>query len=158
MENSQPLPQLITRVWLQARGLVLIFAIAFLAVLLVLVHVYLTNFIWLAFLLGGLAIIGALVDLALIPYHYRFWRYLITDDFVFIQSGYFFRTQQTIPMNRVQNVDLNQGPLLRLAHLKELEIVTAANSFTIDAVTEVEANQLRNQLIATARKARDENA
>lgn len=158
MENSQFLPQAVKRVWLQARLITLVVSIALLVGLIILAHIYLPRFSWLAVTLGGLLVIGALINLALIPYHYHFWRYLITDDFVFIRSGYFYRTQHTVPMNRIQNVDLNQGPLLRLAHLKELEIVTAANSLTIDAITEAEANQLRDQLIATARKARDENA
>lgn len=109
-------------------------------------------------IVASLALLLDIINLALVPYYYRFWRYEINADFVFIQSGFFIRQQRTIPINRIQNVDLEQGPLLQMAHLKELKVVTAADGFSIAGITAAEAESLRNQIVQAARKAREENA
>lgn len=158
MTQTKALPKKIISVWLVSKliGLVILLAISGGAW-------YFSQRFWpisTPYILGIAAIICVivLINLALIPYYYRFWRYEINNDFVFIQSGFFIRQQKTIPINRIQNVDLEQGPLLQFAHLKELKVVTAADGFSIAGITEDEANTLRNQIVAAARKAREENA
>ena len=60
-----------------------------------------------------------------------------------------------MPVNRIQNVDTQQGPLLQHYHLQSVIVVTAAHNFKIEAIAENVAQALRDQLIASARQARE---
>ncbi|GJM48067.1 PH domain-containing protein [Weissella soli] len=100
--------------------------------------------------------IGILMALVVV-YEYQFRRYQITTDFVSLQEGLFFRTDRTIPINRIQNVDLSQGPFGRWLDLQSVNIFTAGSGASIDSVTSKKAEQLRDLLIAAARKAREDN-
>ncbi|ACA83049.1 PH domain-containing protein [Leuconostoc citreum] len=105
-----------------------------------------------------IVIIGLVIGhLLLIPYYYRFHRYALDDTAILIYKGFFLRKTEAIPLNRIQNVDTTQGPLLQFFHLKRLVIVTAAHSFSIAAVDEQVAQTLRERLILAARQAREVN-
>lgn len=90
------------------------------------------------------------------PYRYRFLRYNITPTAVFLQKGFFFRKNEAIPIARIQNVTLEQGPLLRWQQLQQVNIETASTAHVIDGVTASVANQLRTQILKLAQEARDE--
>lgn len=157
MNQPQSLPKQIIKVWLIDELFDLI-----IACIIGCVAFYFGNKFWTVSTpyIIGLTVLGALYNISrmfLIPYFYRFWKYQITDDFVFIQAGFFFRKQHTIPINRIQNVDLEQGPLLQLTKLKKIKVVTAAESYSIDGITDNEAETLRTQIIMAARKARELN-
>lgn len=105
-----------------------------------------------------IVIIGLVIGhLLLIPYYYRFHRYALDDTAILIYKGFFLRKTEAIPLNRIQNVDTTQGPLLQFFHLKRLVIVTAAHSFSIAVVDEQVAQTLRERLILAARQAREVN-
>ncbi|GAF40500.1 hypothetical protein FC83_GL001183 [Agrilactobacillus composti DSM 18527 = JCM 14202] len=87
------------------------------------------------------------VQLALIPYRYHFTGYEITPEFVILQTGFIFRKQDTIPTARIQNVTLEQGPLLRWQHLQAVRIVTAATTHTIEGVVLDVADNLRETIV-----------
>lgn len=90
------------------------------------------------------------VQLALVPYRYRFTGYEIKPEFVILQAGFIFRKQDTIPTARIQNVTLEQGPLLRWQKLQAVRIVTAATSHTIEGVTLDVADSLRATIVRFA--------
>lgn len=157
MENSQSLPKKIINVWFLSELLGLIVAIIIIIAGFYIINIFFSIKLIYCLALVGLSILVTIFRFILIPYYYRFWKYQINDQFVYIQSGFFFKSQKTIPINRIQNVDLEQGPLLRLNNLKKININTAAKSFSIDGITNNEATILRNQIVRSARKARELN-
>jgi membrane protein YdbS with pleckstrin-like domain len=105
-----------------------------------------------------LALVGvvALVALALVPRRVRAIGYCLRDDDLVVQRGILFRRQVAAPYGRLQLVDISRGPLTRLLGLSELRVVTAAASsgVTIPGLPIVEAENLRDHLIAVAESRR----
>ncbi|MCT4403954.1 hypothetical protein EFT43_03275 [Leuconostoc falkenbergense] len=95
------------------------------------------------------------IHMTLIPYFYRFRRYVIDDQAVYIYRGFIFRKSESIPLNRIQNVDTKQGPILRYFKLMDLSIETAAHGFQIEVIGESTAKKLRGQLVEAALHARE---
>ena len=54
--------------------------------------------------------------------------YLIRQKDISYKTGYFFRKLTTVPLNRIQHVELRQSPLARLFGLSKLIIYTAGGS------------------------------
>jgi len=83
------------------------------------------------------------------------WRY--ERDELVIQQGLIFRQVRHIPYARVQNVDLKQGPLHRLARVAEVRIETAGGG-AADAVLRVigldQYEDLRARIFAGRAEAR----
>jgi len=98
-------------------------------------------------------VIGLFVS---IPYRYRFTRYQLSTLALEVQSGFFLRKFEAVPISRIQNVTLTAGPLLQWQHLQAVTVETAATSHTIDGVEPAVADQLRDQLLKLAQEARDE--
>lgn len=157
MQNPQHLPKKIITVWLLNKLFEIIITIIIGTILW-----YCSRTFWpvsapYIIILLIIVILFDLINLALIPYFYRFWLYKITDDYVFIQSGFFLRKEHVIPINRIQNVDLEQDPIMQLTKLKKLKVITAANHYSIDGVSSKQAETLRQQIVKSARKARELN-
>lgn len=114
---------------------------------------------WLWSITGVIAAFGvieSLIELALVPYHYRFWTYYIDDRQVELHHGFFFRKQIVIPIARVQNVTLIQGPVIRLKHLQKVKVMTAAGGEDIAGLKEQEANDLKELIMKLAKEARND--
>ncbi|MGA3232159.1 PH domain-containing protein [Lactiplantibacillus pentosus] len=111
---------------------------------------------WLAVVVGGLTILDIMVELAMVPYRYAFWRYQITTDAVYLHHGVIMKRVIAIPIRRIQNVTLEAGPLLQWQHLQKVVVATSADSYEIDSVVPEVANRLRDRIMQLAREARDE--
>ena len=77
---------------------------------------------------------------------FRRFRYGVGAHDVVIESGLFTRTRRSIPFDRIQDVDIEQGPLQRLFGLAKVRIETggsAADEGLIDSVTLAEADAVR---------------
>ncbi|WP_243676771.1 PH domain-containing protein [Secundilactobacillus collinoides] len=61
-----------------------------------------------------------------------------------------------MPINRIQNVTLEAGPLLQWQQLKAVSIETASTTHEIEAVLPHTAEHLKQQIIALAQEARDD--
>lgn len=111
------------------------------------------------FWLGVIASIGLLCGMLtltiLIPYNYAFHKYAIYENRVEIQKGFIIKRESTIPIARIQNVNVQQGPLLKSQHLYEVSIETAGDEHTIAAVTKSESEQIRQQVMTLAMEARN---
>ncbi|WP_100486753.1 PH domain-containing protein [Sporolactobacillus pectinivorans] len=110
-------------------------------------------FDWPAFMHMITGILAALVLLHLVlsvfvvpPIRYRTFFYVIRQKDLLIQEGVFIISQVVIPLSRVQNVETEQGPLLRKHQLTSVSITTAANTHKIPALSETEAIALRDQI------------
>lgn len=111
---------------------------------------------WLAAVTFAAAIMHPGVHLVLIPYRYRFWRYLITPTAVYLRSGYIYRSETAIPISRIQNVTLESGPLMQWQGLQEVQVQTASTTDSIAGVTKAVAAELRDRIMQLAQEARNE--
>jgi len=66
--------------------------------------------------------------MAWIPYYFGNMKYIISDDFVRIQKGAIWKRFITIPFEKVQNVEISQGPIERGYSLGKVLVHTAGYS------------------------------
>ncbi|KRN04615.1 MULTISPECIES: PH domain-containing protein [Holzapfeliella] len=92
-------------------------------------------------------------SLVLIPYRYHFHRYQIDGDAISFQRGVFFRKTVYVPLNRVQHIEIEQGPILKIFDLEELIIHTAATKHSISGLNPSTASELREEVTKRAKVA-----
>lgn len=103
-----------------------------------------------------LSLVIFVVELALIPYRYAVYQYAVYPTEVEIKKGFFWRRFSAIPIARVQNVDLQQGPLLRFQQLYRITVATGGSNHTIEALSHEQAVTLKDQVMTLAREARND--
>lgn len=107
-----------------------------------------------AFLVG---LLGIFFFVYLLPHlRYRRWRYEIFEQEIYIQRGILIMTRTIIPMIRVQHVDTEQGPILKMFSLATVSISTAATTHQIPALHEEDASALRDRISTLARVEEDD--
>ncbi len=105
---------------------------------------------------GGTAlfVLGALLAMSLVGvvvYWTRF-EFRVGDDEIRIDSGIFSRTHRSIPFDRVQDVDISQGPVARLLGMAQVKFETGgsagggADEGVLAAIPLERAEQLRLQV------------
>ena len=85
----------------------------------------------------GLTVVAAVVHVAVMPrWRYRVHRWEITDDAIFVRSGWFTQETRVAPIARLQTVDSRRGFLSRMMGLTSVTITTAssAGALTIHAL------------------------
>ena len=60
-----------------------------------------------------------------IPWYYQTLAYTFTNDEIIWQRGVWFRQTGIVPYNRITNIDLIQGPIMRRVGVSTLKIQTA---------------------------------
>jgi uncharacterized protein len=97
-----------------------------------------------------LATLGiAIVIVWLIPtFRYRFWRYALMAEELVVERGIFNRVRTTVPLRRIQHLDVSQDVLEREFDLGKL-IVHTAGSRSSDVV-------VPGLLLSTAETLRDD--
>lgn len=89
-------------------------------------------------------------------FEYKQWRYIITEDKVEFTEGIFFSKKVTIPIVRVQHIQINQGPLNRILKLADVVIYTAGGQHKVpnihinkaDEIGDYLKNKIRNKVEA----------
>nr|WP_152692027.1 PH domain-containing protein [Nocardiopsis sp. RV163] len=112
-----------------------------------------------AWLLPGVYALYALVEIAVVPsWRYRVHRWEVAGDVIYTRAGWFSRSWQLVPVNRLQTVDHTQGWLERLFGVATLEVQTAsyAGSSTIEGLDAEEARLLSEELAVRAGTLRDD--
>ena len=102
---------------------------------------------------GGTALIAALALLAVLAGGlYLYWRrfeFRVGTSEIRIDSGIFSRTHRSIPFDRIQDVDITQGPIARLAGIAKVKFETGASGGAdkdegvLQAIPMVRAEELR---------------
>lgn len=105
---------------------------------------------------GILAVLVLVSELVLITYRWNFWTYYIDERQVELHKGFFFRKQIIIPIARVQNVTLKQGPILRIKDLQKIIIVTAAGQSEIEGIKSTQAEELKEIIMKLAQEAKND--
>src|SRR5690625_1376691 len=111
-------------------------------------------YIWIGIII---CLILTFVFVYLVPkLRYRRWRYEIFEQEIYIQHGILIVTRTIIPMIRVQHVDTEQGPILKMYKLATVSISTAATTHHILALNEADASHLRDRISTLARVDEDD--
>lgn len=102
--------------------------------------------------LGWIALAAAVVGLGSLVWTWINWRrftYAVTDSELVIERGLLNRTRRSIPLERIQDVGIEQGPLSRIFGLAEVRVETGGgekDEAVLDSVTLSEAARLRGAL------------
>jgi hypothetical protein len=70
-------------------------------------------------------VIGIILTIAVPLLRYKFWRFEVREDEIYIERGILTRIKTTAPYRRIQHIDVQQSILERIAHLGKLVIYTA---------------------------------
>lgn len=88
---------------------------------------FLPSWPWWASALAAIAVVASVINIVVTPrIRYRIHRWEVTDEAVCTRSGWITTELRIAPLNRVQTVDSNQGPLMRLFGLAEVTVTTAS--------------------------------
>lgn len=117
----------------------------FVAILAVVYFVVLPERWWWATAILALAVIGALVEILVVPrFKYAVHRWEVTDNAIYTRSGWLNVEQRIAPLSRVQTVDSAQGAIQRLFRLATITVTTAssAGAIEIKCLDQDEAKQI----------------
>lgn len=89
-------------------------------------------------------------------YAYAFTRYSIGPDDICVRHGWLWKTTEIVPYNRVQHVDIEQGPVLRLFHLSSISISVAAGQQRIEGIDPREAQEVTRRILEHVRTAKED--
>lgn len=91
-------------------------------------------------------------------WQYDCWDYRLSETILELRYGIVWRCVVTIPLTRIQHVDLHRGPLERRWGLASLRVHTAGTrdaSHTIPGLDFERAQELRDRLIDVAKRGDD---
>lgn len=84
------------------------------------------------------------------------WRYDVTEESIDMLRGFVFKKRTVVPINRVQHVDTNQGPIYRRYKLSSVKISTAATTHEIPALDDETATEVRNKITQLVRQVKED--
>lgn len=70
-------------------------------------------------------VIGVILTISIPLLRYKFWRFEVREDEIYIERGILTRIKTTAPYRRIQHLDVQQSILERMAHLGKLIVYTA---------------------------------
>lgn len=84
-------------------------------------------------LLGAVVLVAATLPWVTVApgIRHRVHRWDVTDIAVHVRHGWLTRTDEIVPLSRVQTVDSAQGPLMRLFGLRTVTVQTASSAGTV---------------------------
>jgi uncharacterized protein len=110
------------------------------------------------YILGGLFIVSSIFSILIEPiYLQRTWRYQVDQEFVQLKFGNWQQHHVLIPMEKVEFVRTEQGPIMRRYDLYDLEIGTTTSNHKIPAIPGNVAKTLKGE-IAVFAKLRDNDS
>ena len=108
----------------------------------------------------GVLVTGAVVALARLAWslassrlRYRSLAYAVHDGLVRLRYGVLVRTEKVIPIERMQHIDIDHGPVERWFGLMSLSVFTAGGrraTFRLPGLSPARAEELRAQLLRDA--------
>lgn len=96
-----------------------------------------------------LAVIMVLLTLW-VPRRYTLTGYAMESLEVHYRTGALWRQQTAVPINRIQHVEITQGPVERMLSLAKLVLYTAGGTgsdLAVPGLLQQDAEKLRNQLL-----------
>ncbi len=98
---------------------------------------------------GAILIVGGLLAYFVPRLQYRFWRYRLHDEELFVQRGIFNRVYTIVPLRRIQHLDVSQDVIEREFDLGKLIVHTAgtrSSDVVLPGLDIAEANRLRDKM------------
>jgi membrane protein YdbS with pleckstrin-like domain len=83
--------------------------------------------------------------------HYRAWGYAMDPEDLRLQRGVWIETHTIVPLDRVQHIDLAQGPIERAFGVSRLIVHTAGTQFsrvTLPGLSRPNAERMRDEIRA----------
>jgi len=78
---------------------------------------------------GPISLVGLIIYLLLVivlpQRRFRRWGYAMEADRLRVLRGFLFRTDTVVPFNRIQHIDVGQGPIERMFNVSKLTVHTA---------------------------------
>ncbi|MGX5915466.1 PH domain-containing protein [Aliidiomarina sp. Khilg15.8] len=106
---------------------------------------------WLTMAGAAAIVILALLLMTLwVPRRYKLTGYAVEPLDVHYRTGALWRQQTAVPVNRIQHVEITQGPIERVLSLARLVIYTAGGSgsdLAVPGLLQSDAEALRDQLL-----------
>ncbi len=100
-------------------------------------------------ILAGYIVIMAICILnAIISPHFRYhrYRYRLDEDSMEIIEGYIFISHSIVPIERIQNLELKQGPIDRMFGVSKMVITTGGADVTARFVAKEIADEMSKKL------------
>ncbi|MGL4655668.1 MAG: PH domain-containing protein [Sarcina sp.] len=81
------------------------------------------------------------VDTVISPaFSYKQWSYMINDEEIWYREGIFWSKEVVIPIVRIQNINLKEGPISKSFGIADITIGTAGGSYKIPALDKSEVD------------------
>ena len=88
-----------------------------------------------------LGIIYCLIETFIVPvFSYKQWFYMIDDEEIWYREGIFWSKEVVIPIVRIQNINLKEGPISKSLGIADITIGTAGGSYKIPAIDKSEVD------------------
>ena len=100
-------------------------------------------------LTGGALLLGITWSLVIPPLRYRFWRYELRAEELYLERGIWNRVQTIVPLRRIQHLDVSQDIIERNYALGRLIVHTAGTSSSdvvLPGLHFEEAERLRDEV------------
>lgn len=99
-----------------------------------------SSFLKISLIISAILLILLLLNALIYPwYEYKQWKYMISEDDIKFSEGIFFTKNFIIPIIRLQEIRLNQGPINKKLNLYDVIISTSNISHKIPNLEESEA-------------------
>jgi membrane protein YdbS with pleckstrin-like domain len=95
------------------------------------------------------AAVGGFVCVALPRLRYRYWRYRLHTEELYLERGVFNRVRTVVPLRRIQHLDVSQDIIEREFQLSKLIVHTAgtrSSDVVLPGLDVAEANRLRDEV------------
>lgn len=107
------------------------------------------------FVIPGL-VLYLFIGLAIPKLRWQRWRYEVNENAIDLLRGFVFKKRTVVPINRIQHVDTNQGPIYRKYGLSSVKISTAATTHEIPALDDETATDVRNKISHLVRQVKED--
>jgi len=98
---------------------------------------------------GTVLTVGALITIGIPLLRYKYWRFTLMDEELFLERGIFNRVRTVVPLRRIQHLDVSQDVLEREFDLGKLIVHTAGTrsaDVVVPGLAYAEAEQFRDDL------------
>lgn len=100
-----------------------------------------------SYILALIIIVVSILESLIWPFlEYKQWRYGIFQDKIELIKGIIIRQRIIIPISRIQNLKIEQGPIKRIYGITSINIITAGGYHEIPAITLEEAEKITENL------------
>ncbi len=104
------------------------------------------NTIYGTYVAGGLAVLFLILAAVFPRIYFDHYRYFISEDRVDVRKGIFFLSHTVVPIERIHQVEVKEGPVNRFYGLADVQITTAGGTAQIEYLEREEAERIAEEL------------